>query len=78
MTFTKTPGTSAPTMYETPSSMRLNPGDEVKVVARRPAPPHPYIMLTVATSLTACTKTPSSFGSSWAMSSAPSVEGVMG
>ena len=45
---------------------------------RRPAPPQPYIMLTVATSLTACTKTPSSFGSSFAISSAPSVEGVIG
>ncbi len=44
----------------------------------RPAPPQPYIMLTVATSLTACTNTPSSCGSSWAMSSAPSVEGVIG
>ena len=78
MTLTKTPGTSAPIMYEMPSSIRLKPGDEVKVMARRPAPPQPYIMLTVATSLTACTKTPSSFGSSWAMSSAPSVEGVIG
>ena len=44
----------------------------------RPAPPQPYIMLTVATSLTACRKTPSSFGRSFAMSSAPSVEGVIG
>ena len=38
----------------------VNPGDDVKVIARSPAPPQPYIMLTVATSLTACTKTPSS------------------
>ncbi len=61
-----------------PSSIRLKPGDEVKVMARRPAPPQPYIMLTVATSLTACTKAPSSWGSSFAISSAPSVEGVIG
>ena len=65
-------------MYETPSSIRLKPGEEVKVIARRPAPPQPYIMLTVATSLTAWTKTPSSCGSSFAMSSAPSVDGVIG
>ncbi len=43
-----------------------------------PAPPQPYIMLTVATSLTAWRKTPSSRGWSFAMSSAPSVEGVIG
>ena len=32
ITFTKTPGTSAPIMYEMPSSIRLKPGDEVKVI----------------------------------------------
>ncbi len=58
--------------------MRLKPGEEVKVMQRSPAPPQPYIMLTVATSLTAWTKTPSSSGSSFAISSAPSVEGVIG
>ncbi len=58
--------------------MRLKPGDEVKVIDRSPAPPQPYIMLTVATSLTACTKTPSSWGRSFAISSAPSVDGVIG
>ena len=78
ITLTKTPGSSAPIMYEMPSSIRLKPGEEVKVIARSPAPPQPYIMLTVATSLTACTKTPSSCGSSFAISSAPSVDGVMG
>ena len=62
-----------------PSSIRLKPGDDVKVIAaQRPRPPQPYIMLTVATSLTACTKTPSSCGSSFAISSAPSVDGVIG
>jgi hypothetical protein len=44
----------------------------------RPAPPQPYIMLMVATSLTAWTKWPWSSGSSRAISSAPSVDGVMG
>jgi hypothetical protein len=34
--------------------------------------------LTAATSLTACTKQPPSFGSSFAISSAPSVDGVIG
>ncbi len=43
-----------------------------------PAPPVPYIMLTVATSLTAWKNTPSMRGWTLAMSSAPSVEGVMG
>jgi hypothetical protein len=43
-----------------------------------PAPPHPYIMLTAATSLTACTKWPPSAGRRRAISSAPSVDGVMG
>ena len=65
-------------MYEMPSTMRLKPGDEVNVIARRPAAPQPYIMLTAATSLTACRKEPPSMGSSFAMSSAPSVEGVIG
>ena len=78
MTLTKTPGSSAPIMYETPSSIRLKPGEDVNVIAGSPAPPQPYIMLTVATSLTACTKTPSSCGSSFAISSAPSVDGVIG
>jgi len=41
MTLTNTPGTSAPTMYEIPSSIRLKPGDDVKVMQRRPAPPQP-------------------------------------
>ena len=58
--------------------MRLKPGDDVKVMQGSPAPPQPYIMLTVATSLTAWRKTPSSFGRTFAISSAPSVEGVMG
>ena len=61
-----------------PSSIRLKPGDDVNVMQGRPAPPQPYIMLTVATSLTAWRKTPSSFGRSFAISSAPSVEGVIG
>ena len=78
ITLTNTAGTSAPIMYEIPSSIRLKPGDEVNVMDRRPAPPHPYIMFTVATSLTACTKTPSSSGRIFAISSAPSVEGVIG
>ena len=78
MMFTNTAGTSAPTMYEIPSSIRLKPGELVKVMQRFPAPPAPYIMLTVATSLTAWTKTPSSSGSTLAISSAPSVEGVIG
>ena len=54
------------------------PGIERRKPARRPAAPQPYIMLTVATSLTACTKIPPSEGRSLAMSSAPSVEGVIG
>ena len=58
--------------------MRLNPGEAVKVMQGSPAPPVPYIMLTVATSLTAWKKTPSMRGWSFAMSSAPSVDGVMG
>ncbi len=58
--------------------MRLKPGEEVKVMQRIPAPPHPYIMFTVATSLTAWRKTPSSCGSNLASSSAPSVDGVIG
>ena len=37
MTFTMTPGTSAPIMYESPSSIRLKPGDDVNVIERRPA-----------------------------------------
>jgi len=78
ITFTKTPGSSAPIMYEIPSSIRLKPGEEVKVMVRRPAPPQPYIMFTAATSLAACTKVPPRAGRSFAMSSAPSVEGVMG
>ena len=41
-------------------------------------PPAPYIMLTAATSLTAWTKAPLSLGRILAMSSAPSVLGVMG
>ena len=32
ITFTKTPGTSEPIMYEIPSSMRLKPGDDVNVM----------------------------------------------
>ena len=44
----------------------------------RPAPAVPYIMFTAATSLTAWRKVPSSLGRNLAMSSAPSVEGVMG
>ncbi len=43
-----------------------------------PAPPVPYMWFTVATSETAWRKTPFSLGSSLAISSAPSVEGVMG
>ena len=43
-----------------------------------PAPPQPYMWFTVATSETAWRKVPSSLGSSFAISSAPSVEGVMG
>jgi len=58
--------------------MRLNPGEEVKVMVRSPAAPQPYMKLMVATSLTAWTKKPSRVGSSRAISSAPSVEGVMG
>ena len=61
-----------------PSSIRLKPGELVKVMQRFPAPPAPYIMFTVATSLTAWTKIPSSSGSTLAISSAPSVDGVMG
>ena len=61
-----------------PSSIRLNPGDEVNVIERSPAAPVPYMWLTVATSLTAWRKTPCSFGSSAAISSAPSVDGVIG
>ena len=38
MTLTKTPGTSAPIMYEIPSSIRLKPGDDVKVIAAQPGP----------------------------------------
>ena len=43
-----------------------------------PAPPAPYIMLTAATSLTAWTNDPFSLGRIFAISSAPSVLGVMG
>ena len=68
MMFTNTAGTSAPIMYEMPSSIRLNPGELVKVMHRFPAPPAPYIMLTVVTSLTAWTKMPSSFGCTLAIS----------
>ena len=39
MMFTKTAGTSAPIRYEIPSSMRLKPGELVKVMHRFPAPP---------------------------------------
>ena len=78
ITSTKTPGSSAPIMYERPSSIRLKPGEEVKVSEGSPAAPQPYIRFTAATSLTACRKTPSSFGKSLAISSAPSVEGVIG
>ena len=78
MTFTTTPGSRAPIMYESPSSIRLKPGDEVKVVARRPAAPAPYSMLMAATSLTACTNSPWRRGSRRAISSAPSVDGVIG
>ena len=78
MMLTKTPGNSAPIMYEMPSSIRLKPGDEVNVIERWPALAAPYMWLTVATSLTACRNTPCSFGISDAISSAPSVEGVMG
>ena len=56
----------------------FKPGELVKVMHRFPAPPAPYIMFTVATSLTACTNTPSRWGSTLAIISAPSVEGVMG
>jgi len=49
----------------------------VKVMQRFPAPPAPYIMLTVATSLTAWTKTPLSSGSTFA-SAQRLVEGVIG
>jgi len=45
---------------------------------RFPAPPDPYIMLTVATSLTAWMNTPLSSGRTLAISSAPSVDGVIG
>ncbi len=45
---------------------------------RFPAPPAPYIMLTVAISLTAWTNTPSSAGCTFAIISAPSVDGVIG
>ena len=65
-------------MYEMPSSIRLKPGDEVKVIATRPAAPAPNIMLTAATSLGAWMNVPPSSGSSFDMSSAPSVEGVIG
>ena len=58
--------------------MRLKPGELVKVMHRLPAPPAPYIMLTVATSLTAWTNTPSSDGCTFAIISAPSVDGVIG
>jgi hypothetical protein len=78
ITSTTTPGSSAPIMYDRPSSMRLKPGDEVKVKEGRPAAPAPYITLIAVTSLTAWTKTPSRRGSSFAISSAPSVEGVIG
>ena len=36
MMFTNTPGTSAPIMYEIPSSIRLKPGELVKVMQRLP------------------------------------------
>ena len=39
MMLTNTPGTSAPIMYEMPSSIRLKPGDDVKVIDRSPALP---------------------------------------
>src|ERR1035438_91020 len=51
--------------------MRLKPGLLVNVIAGTPAPPAPYIMLTAATSLTAWTNQPPSFGSILAISSAP-------
>ncbi len=47
-------------------------------MARSPAPPAPYMWLTVAISETAWRKTPSSLGRSFAISSAPSVDGVIG
>jgi hypothetical protein len=50
----------------------------VKLIERLPAPQQPYIMLMAATSLTAWTKTPPRRGSSFDMSSAPSVDGVIG
>ncbi len=78
MMLTNTVGTSAPIRYDTPSSIRLKPGELVNVMQRMPAPPAPYIMLTVATSLTACTNTPPRLGCTLAISSAPSVDGVIG
>jgi len=43
ITLTNTAGTSAPIMYEIPSSMRLKPGELVNVMLGSPAPPQPYM-----------------------------------
>jgi hypothetical protein len=58
--------------------MRVNPGPLVAVMARRPPRDAPMHAARLAISSSICTNTPPTRGSSRAISSATSEEGVMG